>query len=381
MKLPAIRQLPSGNWFCRLRIDGRDIGITEPTKEKCKARAMAYKTGVLQARNEPLSVTLGAAIDNYIDARRGVCSPTTIASYQKIRAQYFQGLMNTKLAAISKKTLSLAVQRERQRTSRRGKPLSAKTIQSALAFVKGVMRENGVQLGRVSAPEVKRQVVHLPDPPAVLRALAGSEIELPCLLAAWLSLSMSEIRGLTKSKSILDGKLYITETVVRVKVGERQLPGGKTVGVYEDVRKEGGKEEERTRCLDIPPYIAQLIDQVPGDVLCPLTVRQIERRFQNLLAANGLPHMTFHQLRHLNASIMAMLGVQKEIARQRGGWKTNYTMDRVYTHVFDAPRQQDDALIDSYISGQLSQSAKTKNGNEKATKFRKGNKYRLLKPQ
>ena len=381
MKLPAIRQLPSGNWFCRLRIDGRDIGITEPTKEKCKARAMAYKTGVIQARSAPLSVALGTAIDNYIDARRGVCSPSTITGYEKIRAQYFQGLMSTRLSAINEKTLSLAVQRERQRTSRRGKPLSAKTIQSALAFVKGVLRENGAELGRVSAPEVKRQVVRLPDPPAVLRALQGSEIELPCLLAAWLSLSMSEIRGLTKSKSILDGKLYITETVVRVKVGERQLPGGETRGVYADVRKEGGKEEQRTRCLDIPPYIAALISQVPGDVLCPLTVRQIERRFQLLLQAHNLPHMTFHQLRHLNASIMAMLGVQKEIAQQRGGWKTSYTMDRVYTHVFDAPRQQADALIDSYISGQLSPPEESQNGNETSTKFRKGRKYKLLKPQ
>jgi len=402
MKLPAIRQLPSGNWFCRLRIDGRDIGITEPTKEKCKARAMAYKTGVLQARSAPLSVTLGTAIDNYIDARRGVCSPTTIAGYEKIRAQYFQGLMPAKLSTINEKTLSLAVMRERQRTSRREKPLSPKTIQSALAFVKGVLKENGAEVGRVSAPEVKRQVIRLPDPPAVLRALAGSEIELPCLLAAWLSLSMSEIRGLTKSKSILDGKLYVTETVVRVKVGERQLPSGKTVGVYKDVRKEGGKEEERTRCLDIPPYIADLIDQAEGDVLCPLSVRQIERRFQALLQAHGLPHMTFHQLRHLNASIMAMLGVQKEIARQRGGWKTNYTMDRVYTHVFDAPRQQADALIDKYISGQLRPAAEdpdqafdqasdvhetqgksrlsaSQNGNEKATKFKKSRKYRLLK--
>jgi len=89
--------------------------------------------------------------------------------------------------------------------------------------------------------------------------------------------------------------------------------------------------------------------------------------------------MTFHQLRHLNASIMAMLGVQKEIARQRGGWKTNYTMDRVYTHVFDAPRQQADALIDSYISGQLSPSEESQNGNELSTKIRKVKKYRLLK--
>ena len=392
MKLPTVRQLPSGNWFCRLRIDGRDIGITEATREKCQARALAYKTGVLHARNEPLSVSLGAAIDQYIDARRGVCSPTTVATYEKIRAQYFQSLMPLKLSAITEKSLSMAVRKERARTSRRGKPLSAKTIQSALAFVKGVLKENGVDLGRVSAPEVKRQVVRLPDPPAVLQALQGSEIELPCLLAAWLSLSMSEIRGLTKSKSVLDGKLYISETVVRVKVGETQLPGGEKRGVYADVRKDGGKEEERTRCLDIPPYIAKLISQVPGDVLVPLSVRQIERRFQALLKARNLPHMTFHQLRHMNASIMAMLGVQKEIARQRGGWKTNYTMDRVYTHVFDAPRQQADALIDAYMMGQLSPSPapdpdaappspENQNGNETATKFHKGQKFRLLKPR
>ena len=42
------------------------------------------------------------------------------------------------------------------------------------------------------------------------------ELELPVLLAAWLSFSMSEIRGLTKSKSISGDHIRIAEVVVVV---------------------------------------------------------------------------------------------------------------------------------------------------------------------
>ena len=385
MKFPAIRQLPSGNWFCQLRLDGKSISITEPTKEKCQARALAYKTGILQARREPLSVTLGAACDAYIAARVGVLSPTTIESYRKIRAQYFQSVMSVRLSDLSGRSLSLAVQRERQRVSRRGKPLAPKTIKSALGFIMSVLNENHVQLDRVTAPEVKRKIVLLPDPPAVIHALVGTDIELPGLLAAWLSLSMSEIRGLTKSKSIVGNQLYVAETVVRVRDDEKKAAprkdgtARKNKGVYMDVRKEGGKEEERSRVLDLPPYIRQLIDRVDGDVLVPLSVRQIERRFDALLKAHDLPHMTFHQLRHLNASTMAMLGIQKEIAQDRGGWKTSYTMDRVYTHVFDAPRQAADRKINAYFQSIISPAPPTLNANKKLTPEQKRRVYRRLK--
>lgn len=357
MKLPAIRQLPSGSWFCQLRLDGRSISITEPTEAKCRARAMAYKTGVLQARRQPASVTLGAAMDAYIDMRRGVCSPTTIESYEKIRKQYFQGLMGQRMSAIDERALSRAVSQERQRTSRRGAPLSAKTIHSALGFVRAVLRENGVTLGRVVAPEVKRRVLRLPPPEQVIPAITGTEIELPCLLAAWLSLSMSEIRGLTKSKSLLNHQLFVVDTVVRVH--------------GQDIRKEGGKEEQRTRAFNLPPYLEKLIGQVPGDVICPLSVRQIEKRFDAALQAAGLPHMTFHQLRHLNASAMAMLGIQKEVAMERGGWKTPYTMNTVYTHTFDAPRRAADQAINAYFEGLIA--------NKKLTNSKKRRVFKLVK--
>lgn len=363
MKLPAIRQLPSGNWFCRLRINGHDTCITEPTRERCKARAMAYKTGVMEQKRSPLNMTLREACNDYIDTRRGVCAASTIESYEKNRDQHFASIMDKKLKDIDEATLQKAITAECNRKSRRGGTLSAATINDRVAFIKTVMRRKGAEIdnSKLVTPEKKRKLVRIPSPPDVIRAIQGTDIELPCLLAAWLSLSMSEIRGLTKSKSVYNGQLYVLETVVRVK--------GK------DVRKEGGKEEQRTRVFDIPSYIQRLIDQTDGDVLVPMTGKQIYGRFQAALQSAGLPHMTFHQLRHLNASTMAMLGIQKEIARERGGWKTNYVMDRVYTHTFDPQRKAADAAIDTYFQTQL----KDKNGNKKTADGKKHKVFRMVK--
>ena len=388
MKLPAVRQLPSGSWFCQLRLDGQSISITEPTRERCEAKAMAYKTGILTARKQPLSITLAKACDAYIDARRAIRSPTTIRGYEIIRNFAFQGLMNKRLSDITPRAVSLAVQQEAQRTGRNGKRLTAKTIQNEFVFLSSVLRENGVELGAVPLPEVKRKIVRIPEPPAVIRAVIGTPLELPCLLAAWLSLSLSEIMGLTKSKSLLNGQLYVAETVVRVKDPSAPVRTKKDgtprhdKGTFVYVRKEGGKEEQRSRVLDLPPYLARLIDQVEGDVIVPLTAPQISGGFTRLLKEKGLPHMTFHQLRHLNASAMAMLGIQKEIAQERGGWKTPHTMNQVYTHTFDAPRRAADAKINAYFESLIppqKPAQKPANANELLTESKKRRVYRLHK--
>ena len=352
MKLPAIRQLPSGSWFCRLRIDGRDTCITEPTRELCQAKAMAYKTGILQLRANPRRILLRDACEQYIRDREGVRSETTLEGYRWIIRNLFPSQMSRQIGDITEKSLSRAVQLERQRTTRLGKPVSPKSIKNAVAFVTSVLRDNGIELGPVTAPEVKRRIVQLPPPEAVISAIQGTDIELPCLLAAWLTLSMSEIRGLTKSKSLRGDQLYVCETLVRVR--------------GQDIRHEGGKEEQRTRVLALPPYLRGLIDQVEGDIIVPMTPSHINDRLNLIIRDAGLPHITFHQLRHLSASTMAMLGVQKEIAQERGGWKTPHTMDAVYTHTFPEPRRQADEKIDAYFNSLI--------GNKKATKRKK---YRI----
>ena len=65
---------------------------------------------------------------------------------------------------------------------------------------------------------------------------------------------------------------------------------------------------------------------------------------------NGI-EMTFHDLRHLNASIMLMLGVPDKYAMERGGWATDSVLKSVYQQTFSSERQKIDKMIDGYFNG------------------------------
>ena len=162
--------------------------------------------------------------------------------------------MDKPLRDIDIDAINDAIYAEQARVSRRGKPLSPKTIREAWHLISTVLKRNHIRLDdEPDLPELKKKPVQILSFEEVYPAIAGSSIELECLLAARLSLTIAEIRGLTKSRSIHNGKLYIVETVVDV----HGVP----------VRKEGGKEFERVRVLDIPPFIQDLIDKVDGVIL------------------------------------------------------------------------------------------------------------------
>ncbi|MBO5622711.1 MAG: tyrosine-type recombinase/integrase [Butyrivibrio sp.] len=146
---------------------------------------------------------------------------------------------------------------------------------------------------------------------------------------------MSEIRGLTKSKSI-DGE-YITIREVMVQVD----------GV--DVLKDMAKNENRTRRHRMPARIRELVDQVEGDVLVPMSPSVILKNLKKCMRDADLSEITFHDLRHINASVMAMLRVPDVYAQERGGWKSDHVMKNVYTEIFSEERQKVDDLIDGYF--------------------------------
>lgn len=340
MNIPKARQLPSGSWFIQLRIDGQSIPVTEETEERCEARAYAIKSGLVKARPKTANITLKDACTKYIEAMRSRLSPTSIQGYEKIRDNAFPGLMAKPLFSITNKILNDAIGAECSRISpRTGKKYAPKTIINNYLFVAAVLNLYAPELvKRVSLPELKDKPIVILTADEVYRAVKGSSVELPVLLSMWLSLSMSEIRGLTKSKSISQDKkqISVVETVVDIK--------------GTPVRKEGGKEEKRSRTLELPSYLSELIDDVDGDIIVPMTAQTISKRFYALLRKAGLPHINFHKLRHINASVMAMLQVPEPVANARGGWKTDYTRKRVYTHTFSDERKEADAKIDTYFN-------------------------------
>ena len=230
-------------------------------------------------------------IDKYIESRLVLNrSLTTIQDYWCIQRNGFQDLMQICVKDMDKELLQESVNMESQRPCKRkkGVTLSPKRLQNEWSLLASVIRKYTSSLDdvlrNIELPEVPERVPDLIPAEVLLPAIKDTELELPVLLAAWLSFSMSEIRGLTKSKSISGDHIRIAEVVVVV--------GGK------DHRKEIAKNKYRNRTHRIPPYIKSLIDKVPGDRLVTLTEAQIYHRWIKFQDEHRFKHMTFHDLRH-----------------------------------------------------------------------------------
>ena len=76
----------------------------------------------------------------------------------------------------------------------------------------------------------------------------------------------------------------------------------------------------------------------------------IYKSFKLRVTRAGYPDMTFHDLRHLNASVMLMLGVPDKYAMERGGWSTTSTLKNVYQETFSDERRIYDDRIDDYFT-------------------------------
>lgn len=363
--MPTARKLPSGSWRCQVfshyepqfRSDGTPIMDPKTGRQKQKrvyesftsndpssrgkkeAELLAAQFAAqkeFRSRQKPENITLYEAIDRYIANSDGILSKTTIEGYRKIQRNRFKGLMGLRLTDLSNEALKSAVNAESKLQTRSGKPISPKTVKNAFGLITAVLNEYVPDMTvHVPLPQPEEKIIELVDAKTIFELVRGTDIELPVLLSMWLSFSMSEIRGLTKSRSIRGNYIIVQEVVVDV--------DGKSI------RKEKPKTTSRVRMHRIPPYIRILIDQVPTDQLVPMPRYSLYYRFTRLLKKEGLPHMTFHQLRHLNASVMAMLNIPDKYAQERGGWKTDRVMKKVYTHTFSKEREAVDEIIDGYF--------------------------------
>lgn len=344
------KKTPSGRWRVRVYLGQRDgrpiyVSVTEDTKRGCMDRAAILRAGGLPPE-KPKPQKLGDLIDRYIESSETL-SPTTLAGYRKIRRTMFQDIMDVDVSDLTDEMLQKAISAEMRRKSRLGHNISPKSIKNAYGLVRASLGAfTDYTPKHVKLPEEDPKFLELPEPDFVIRAVRGSDIELPCMLALWLSLSMSEVRGL-KYSSIRNGCLYIDQVVVDVD------------GVATE--KARAKVASRNRVLNLPDALLTLISkttdypkyergEIFDDYICPFKEYQIRRKLGKLL-----PGVTFHQLRHMNASVMLKLGVPDKYAMERGGWSTPNTMKKVYQHTFSAERQRVDAIIDAYFSSKYAQ--------------------------
>lgn len=318
MKTPKARQLPSGAWFCRVRIDGKDISITRDTEKEAVAEAMAVKSGIKEAAKKPKKKTVTKAIDDYIEARRNILSPSTIRGYKTIQDNRFQALMKKDIFAITQEECQRAVNLE-------AKVVKAKTLTNSWRFVSSVIFEETGNRFYIRLPQIipaERPWLTPEQIPVFVEAVKGDPIEIPALLALS-SLRRSELINLRwKDVDLSKGILRVNGAAVFDENGQL-------------VRKQETKNKTSRRTVPIIPPLMDALQaaEQKGEYVVTWHPNAIMCRVNRVCSANGLPEVGLHGLRHSFASLSYHLNIPEKVVMEIGGWADNQTMRKIYTHI------------------------------------------------
>lgn len=321
IKLPTARQLPSGNWFVQLRINGQSISITEPTKREAISKAMAIKDGIIEYKKAPLSErTLTQAIDLWFADNEERLSPSTIRGYVTCQKNGFKTLMPMKCGKITAKVATKAINQE-------CKKYSAKTIENRWRFIAQVLEWATGERFEVALPQVivePPEFLDQEDLDTFLKSIKGKKVEIAALLAIS-SLRRSEMAALNWDRGDIDLKnrwIHVRGAMVPNKN-------------HQMVTKDTNKNSVSRRDVPIidPLYEALCAVEVKQGRVVPQHPATMLKRINKACREAGVPEVGCHGLRHSFASLCHILNVPPQVAMEIGGWADRATMDRIYTHV------------------------------------------------
>ena len=326
MKVSKAKKLASGSWFIHLRLDGENIPVTRPTERECVQAAQYIKAEYLAGKRDAkksTELTLGNAVDKFIKDRMNILSPATVRGYNIIRNNRFQAYMNKPLKGIDFQKMCNEEARE----------CAPKTLKNSWGFICSVLRNVEVLPPKITLPQVppnERPFLEPEEIPQFIKAVSGTPLEIPSLLALS-SLRLSEICALTWSNIDLNKRC--------IHVRGAKVPGAD----QKFVQKQANKNRSSTRT--VPIMIDELwnalsaAENKTGFVYTghPDTLR---RQVNRVCAANGLPEVGVHGLRHSFASLAYHIGMPEKVTMEIGGWSDNQTMRKIYTHVAQSDRSK-----------------------------------------
>lgn len=341
--MATAKQLPSGAWRVQLYAGLNSSGkrqyesFTAPTKAAAELLASQRKVEIekgIEVVRAPEKMTLGEAIDKYIDERSNVLAPKTIREYKAMRRNYFQGIMDKQLRRLKLSDLQAEINTEALR-------LSPKTIKNAWNLIRPALLVIDFHgLNNIILPKPKKHEIVIPSDEQmqnIFEYVHELPIEIPVLLAATCGLRRGEIAALDLEKDInyLKNTISISKAVDMNEDGEWIIKAPKTYTSY--------------RTIDAPPWV---IEKIKAAVLAGYkmpTANRITSEWQLVCEHNHLK-IRFHDLRHYYASLMLKLGIPDLYAMRRMGHATPNMLKTVYQHIMDDKEREISNQLNNYWS-------------------------------
>ena len=317
-------------------VGGKRVSVVDGNPAVAQARAVALKSGLIEEKKSGPSMTVGEAIDRYIESKDAVLSPSTIRGYKQLRKNALQELMCKKLSDLTQEDVQRAV----NRMARNKSPKRVRNAHGLLTATIAMYRPGFIL--RTALPQRERTEIQIPtiaEIQIIAEKAKGTDFELPFLLATWMGLRTSEIRGLTWD-CVNGNMLHIKQAVVDGVDG----PELKTTKTYSGNRK-----------IQIPPYILSLINaqEKTDKYIVHLSRGSLYNKFTRMCKKCGIPAYRFHDLRHVQASVMLALGVPDKYAMERMGHASTNMLKTVYQHTMKTKSEEVANTVDNFFAEKL----------------------------
>lgn len=350
-KLPKIKQLPSGNFQARVYAgkdaDGKAVykSITRPTYAEVQMELATFKVEHKEEKVQAKAKrTVRDMVNDYIDRRKNILSPSTIRSYRGIVRNNLQELMDCKLSALSQNLAQNAVNAEAVHSS-------PKTVRNAYGlFSAALADEMPDTILHIRLPQKEKSQIKIPTEDEVKKLLAaaeGTDMKIPVLLGACCGMRRSEIAALTWEDIDLDkGLIYIRKAIVRGDDGEYHEKGTKTIA--------------GTRTIKLFSYVVDALTEAKEngwgkDGRITPDPAAITSRWRWVLRHAKVPNYRFHDLRHYLISVMLSLNIPKKYIADYVGHETENMIDNVYGHIMASKKLSVQDELQKYFSGVFEQ--------------------------
>ena len=331
--MPTAKKLPSGSWRCQvyshteevLQEDGtikkkriyKSFTCDDPTaKGRRKAEQMAADWAADKERLPKSSMTVKEAVRRYIEAKKGVLSPSTVLGYESLEKTCIPLIGDISLDSLTQDRVQTWI-------GKISVTRSAKTVKNAHALLTSSISMFYPDLHlHTKLPQKEQPDLYIPtdqDIQKLLEYVKEKELEIAIYLAAFGPMRRGEICAL-KSTDIDGNTVIVNKSMVLTPDKTWKIKQPKTYASY--------------RKIVYPDFVIERIQGIEGRVV-KCTPNQLTRRFQRAIQFSGLPHFRFHDLRHYSASFMHAIGIPDSYIMERGGWQTDNVMKTVYRHTLN----------------------------------------------